>query len=152
MKTEETTVEDEISLSSIFPISCSILHKLCRELMGISVWDSGDRKLRKSKTESQPQRGRRKGSPRWSGTNPSTSCGAECHDKGLCTHEVCISGKTALERRLPREILPDVCSKNQDSCHMLSADMYLKVQMNSGLFAGHWNLLPVQAFGSPVQS
>lgn len=83
MKTEETTVVDKISPSSSFPISCSILHKLFRELMSVSAWDSEDREMRKSKTESQPQRGGRKSSPQWSGTNPSTSRGAECHGKGL---------------------------------------------------------------------
>lgn len=54
--------------------------------------------------------------------------------------EMCISGNTALETRLPREILPDVCSDDQGNCHVLSVDVYLKAQMNSGLFAGGWNL------------
>lgn len=61
----------EISLSSIFPISCSNLHELFRELMDISVWDSGDREVKKSEMESQPQRGRGKGCPRWSDMNKS---------------------------------------------------------------------------------
>lgn len=51
--------------------------------MGISVWDSGDREIRKSKMESEPQRRRRKSCPRWSGMRPSTSCGA-------CAHTRCI--------------------------------------------------------------
>lgn len=52
-----TTTWDEISPSSVCPMSCCIFHKLFGELVGISVCDSGDRKIRKSRTEVQAQRG-----------------------------------------------------------------------------------------------
>lgn len=50
-KMEETTIWDEISQSRVCPVSCSILHKLFRELMGISFCDSGVREIRKNTTE-----------------------------------------------------------------------------------------------------
>lgn len=119
--------------------------------MCISVWDSGDREVKKSEMESQPRRGRGKGCPRWSEMNPSTSCGAEHYDEGLRTHEVCISGKTALERRLTREILSDVCSTNQGSCHIFSWHVF---QGTDELWFVHWwfNLAVAHALRSSVQS
>jgi len=57
LKIEETTMEEEISLSSTFPISLSILCKLFRELVGI--YSSGLRRQGDEETQDRKSASKR---------------------------------------------------------------------------------------------